>query len=74
MNESSVSCPFPVIIFGWVCCCTRPERMTENGQLTRGEFIINDSLRNPHFRCQKELRKLTGEISVISTYACAPEI
>ena len=51
-----------------------PKRMTGNGQLTRGAFIINDSLRNPHFRCQRELRKLTGEISVISTYACAPEI
>ena len=28
---------------------THPEVMTGNGQLTRGAFIINDFLRNPHF-------------------------
>jgi hypothetical protein len=33
MNAPLVSCPFPVITFGW----------------TRGAFIINDCLRNPYF-------------------------
>ena len=28
---------------------THPKVMTGNGQLTRGAFIINDFLRNPHF-------------------------
>ena len=49
MNEPLVSCPFPVINFWWVCCCTHPKVTTENGQMTRGAFIINDFLRNPHF-------------------------
>ena len=49
LNAPLVSCPFPVIRFGWVCCCTHPKRMTGNGQLTRGAFGINDLLRNPHF-------------------------
>ena len=52
MNAPLVSCPFPVIRFGWVCCCTHPKRMTGNGQLTRCAFRINDLLRNPHF-CTK---------------------
>ena len=46
MNAPLVSCPLPVITFG---CCTYPKVMTGNGQLTRGAFIINDFLRNPHF-------------------------
>ena len=50
MNALLVSYPFPVIRFGWVCCCTHPQGMTGNGQLTRGTFMINDFLRNPHFR------------------------
>ena len=50
MNAPLVSCPFPVIRFGWVCCYIHPQRMTENGQLTRGAFITNDCLRNLHFR------------------------
>ena len=25
MNAPLVSCPFPVITFGWVCCCTHPK-------------------------------------------------
>ena len=28
----------------------RPKVMTGNGQLTRGPFMINDFLRNPHFK------------------------
>ena len=52
MNACLVSCPFPVIHFWWVCCCTHPKRMTGNGQLTRGAFIINDFLRNPDFKGQ----------------------
>ena len=44
-----VSCPFPVVRFGWVCCYTHPQRLTGNGQLTRGASIINDCFRNPHF-------------------------
>ena len=38
---------FQVITFGWICCCIHPKVTT--GQLTRGAFIINDFLRNPHF-------------------------
>ena len=49
MNAPLVSCPFAVIRFGWVQQQTHPKRMTVNGQLTRGAFIINDFLRNPHF-------------------------
>ena len=49
MNAPLVSCPLPVIRFGWVCCCTHPRRMTGNGQLRRGAFKIDDCLRNPHF-------------------------
>ena len=30
--------------------CTHPKVMTANGQLTRGTFIINDFLWNPHFK------------------------
>ena len=30
LNAPLVSCPIPVIRFGWVCCCTHPERMTAN--------------------------------------------
>ena len=44
LNAPLVSCPIPVIRFGWVCCCTHPERMTGIGQLTRGAFRINDLL------------------------------
>ena len=44
-----VSCPFSVITFGWVQQQTHPKVMTGNEQLTRGAFIINDFLRNPHF-------------------------
>ena len=51
MNAPLVISPFPVIWFGWVCCCTHPQWMTGNGQLTRGVFMVNDCLRNPHFRC-----------------------
>ena len=51
MNAPLVNCTFPVITFGWVCCCTHPKVMTGNGQLTRGAFMINDFLRNLHFRC-----------------------
>ena len=53
MNVPLVSCPFPVLTFRWVCCCTHPKVMTGNGQLTRGAFIINDFLRNPHFSLLK---------------------
>ena len=63
MNAPLVSCPFPFIRFGWVCCCTHPKQMTVNGQLTRGAFIINDFLRNPHFNKlpgQKSLKILVG--------------
>ena len=51
MNAPLVSCPFPVIRFGWVQLQqqTHPKWMNGNGQLTRGAFIINDFLRNPHF-------------------------
>jgi hypothetical protein len=49
MNSPLVSCPFPVIPFGWMQQLTHPKVMTGNGQLTRGTFIINDFLRNPHF-------------------------
>ena len=42
MNAPLVSCPFPVIRFGWVCCCTHPKRKIGIGQLTRGAFRIND--------------------------------
>jgi hypothetical protein len=31
-------------------CYTYPNVMTGNGQLTRGAFIKNDFLRNPHFK------------------------
>ena len=56
LNAPLVSCPFPVIHFGWVCCCTYPKRMTGNGQLTTGAFRINVLLRNPHFsRLQLQL-------------------
>ena len=55
LNAPLVSCPFPVIRFGWVCCCTHPKRMTGNGQLTRGAFGINDLLRNPQFSTKKVL-------------------
>ena len=48
MNAPLVSC-FQVILFWRVCCCTHPKRITGNGHLTRGAFIINDLLRNPHF-------------------------
>ena len=44
LNAPLVSCPIPVIRFGWVCCCTHPKRMTGIGQLTRGAFRINDLL------------------------------
>ena len=50
MNAPLVSCPFPVITFGWVQQQTHPKVMTGNGQLTRGAFIINDFFRNPHFK------------------------
>ena len=33
----------------WVQQQTQPKEMTGNGQLTRGAFMINDFLRNPHF-------------------------
>ena len=49
MNAPLIGCPFPFIRFGWVFCCIHPQRMTGNEQLTRGAFIINDCLRNPHF-------------------------
>ena len=51
MNAPLVSCPFPVIRFGWVQLQqqTHPKWMSGNGQLTKGAFIINDFLRNPHF-------------------------
>ena len=42
LNAPLVSCPIPVIPFGWVCCCTYLEGMTGTGQLTRGAFRIND--------------------------------
>ena len=45
MNAPLVSCPFPVITFGWVCCCIHPKMMTGNGKLTRGAFIINHFLK-----------------------------
>ena len=50
LNAPLVSCPIPVICFGWVCSCTHPERMTGIGQLTRDAFRINDLLWNPYFR------------------------
>jgi hypothetical protein len=50
MNAPLVSCPFPVITFGRGQQQTHPKVMTGNGQLTRGAFIINYFLRNPHFR------------------------
>ena len=43
-------CPFPVITFGRVQQPTHQKVMTGDGQLTRCAFIINDFLRNPHFR------------------------
>ena len=49
MNAPLVSCPFPVITFVRVCCCIHSNMMSENGQLKRVAFIINDFLRNPHF-------------------------
>ena len=49
MNAPLASCPFPVITFGWVQQQTHPKVMTGNGQLTRGAFIINEFLKNPHF-------------------------
>ena len=49
MNAFLVSCPFLVITFGWVQQQTHPKVMTGNGQLTRGAFMMNDFLRNPHF-------------------------
>ena len=49
INAPLVSCPFPVITFGLVQQQTHPKVMTGNGQLTRGAFIINDFVRNPHF-------------------------
>jgi hypothetical protein len=38
-----------VAYFQWVQQQTHPKVMTGNGQLTRGEFIKKDFLRNPHF-------------------------
>ena len=32
LNAPLVSCPIPVIRFGWVCCCTHPKQMTGIGQ------------------------------------------
>ena len=52
LNAPLISCPIPVIRFGWVCCCTHPERMNRIGQLTRGAFRINDLLWNPYFSNQ----------------------
>ena len=46
-------CPFPVITFGRVQQPTHQKVMTGDGQLTRGAFIINDFLRNPHYRAHK---------------------
>ena len=37
MNARLVSCPSPVITFGWVWFSTHPKVMTGNGQLTRGD-------------------------------------
>ena len=55
MNAPLVSCPFPVITFGWVQQQTHPKVMTGNGQLTRDALIINDFLRNPHFSEDSDL-------------------
>ena len=52
MNAPLVSCPFPVITFKWVQQQTHPKVMTGNGQLTRGALIVNDFLRNSHFKGQ----------------------
>ena len=37
----------------------RLERMTKIGELTRGAFIINDFLKNPHFRKTEHLSRDT---------------
>ena len=50
LNAPLVSCPIPVIRFGWVQQQTHPKRMTGIGQLTRGAFRINDLLWNPYFK------------------------
>ena len=49
LNAPLVSCPIPVIRFGWMQQQTHPKRMTGIGQLTRGAFRIIDLLWNPYF-------------------------
>ena len=39
LNAPLVSCPIPVIRFGWVQQQTHPKRMTGIGQLTRGALL-----------------------------------
>ena len=40
LNAPLVSCPIPVICFGWVCCCTHPKQMTGIGQSVLKQFYI----------------------------------
>ena len=51
MNAPLVSSHFQSSLLGGfaVAPTQRPKVMAGNGQLTRGAFIINDFLKNPHF-------------------------
>ena len=60
--------PFLRSHLSFICCCTHPKVMTGNGQLTRGAFIINDFLRNPHFKTKNFLRLVSCKIYPFSIF------